>query len=788
MAETKALHRSFAAGEISEELFARVDLVKHQTGLATCRNAWTLPHGPAQNRSGFGYILEAKKSESATRVIPFSFNTEQTYVLELGDQYIRFHTQGATLVEAGLTITAITQANPAVLTYTGADPSNGDWMFLGGIVGMTRLNGRYVKVAAVNAGANTFQLTDIHGGANINTTGYAAYVSGGTASRVYEIASPYLAVDIFDIHFVQSNDVLTLVHPNYAPRELRRLSAVSWQLSVIGFLPTIATPAAPTVAEVPVGSTNTFVKTYVITAISSDSLEESFASPSASDDTDLTVAGQSINIVPAAAIPGATRYNVYKFSNGLYGYIGQTNDLSGGFTDDNITPDMSRTPPEPSDPFNAANEYPGAVGYHEQRRCFGGSNNKPQNFWATQSASESNLSYSIPQRDSDAIAFRIAAREVNRIRHIVSLESLFLLTSGAEFRVVTLNSDVLTPTTAAPKPIANEGASNVQPIIAGNSIIYVPESDSRFREMKYSFGQDGSTAGVSVADISVMAPHMFEGYTIDDLAYTKAPYRMAWGPRSDGKLIGVTYMPEHQVVAHHIHDTAANYMDGDELVTVASSFESVAAVREGTEFPLYVVVKRFINGRDVRYIERLHTRFISSNTSPTDGFFVDSGVTYSGVAADEISGLWHLEGCRLSILGDGAEVAGLVVEDGAVTLPNEVSTAHLGLQITSQVKTLPVALEASGNGQGITKNVSQVHMRMKQSSGFKIGPSFEDADLVEWTTRTDEDYGSPPELFSGPLPVVVMPEWGEDAAVCVQQTAPLPFTITGMTLDVALGA
>ena len=88
------------------------------------------------------------------------------------------------------------------------------------------------------------------------------------------------------------------------------------------------------------------------------------------------------------------RHNVYKFSNGLYGYIGQMDvTASASFRDDNITPDVSQTPPEANTPFTGAGNYPGAVGYHEQRRCFGGTNTKPQNFWATRSATENNLSY-----------------------------------------------------------------------------------------------------------------------------------------------------------------------------------------------------------------------------------------------------------------------------------------------------------------------------------------------------------------------------------------------------------
>lgn len=758
----KTLFRSFAAGIIAPELHGRLDLAKFQTGLATCRNFWVLPHGPAQNRPGFGYVLEVKDSTKRTRIVPFSYNTEQTFVIEFGDQYVRWHTQGGTLLETGLTITGISQANPGVLTYTGSDPSNGDWMYLSSIGGMTQLNGRYVKVANVNGGANTFELTDIHGGANINTTSYTAYTSGGTAARVYTVTTPYVEADLFDLHFVQSADVLTIVHPSYEPRELRRLGATNWQLSTITFTPTISAPAAPTVTPSGAGGSQ---YTYVTTAIAAETLEESLASATTtSTGVALTTAGAYNSIIPAA-VSGAVRYNVYRLSNGLYGYIGQSDGTT--FQDENITPDVSQTPPTASTPFTGANNYPGAVGYHEQRRCFGGTNTKPQTFWATRSATENNLSYSIPTRDDDAISFRIAAREVNRIRHIVSLDQLLLLTSGGEWKVAPQNSDVLTPTSAAPKSISTEGASNVQPAVASSAVIFVQESGARLREMKYKWESNG----YDVRDISIMAPHLFDDTTIADLAYAKTPNKMVWCVRSDGKLLGLTYLPEHDVLGWHLHDT-----DG--------LFESVAAVKEGNEHVLYAVIKRTINSRTVRYVERLHTRKFSA---AEDAFFVDSGLTYDSTATATISGLWHLEGEEVAILADAAEVTGLTVTNGAVTLPYEASTVHIGLPITADLRTLPLSFEAQAFGQGVQKNINAAYLRVKDASGFRVGPTFEDADMVEWTQRSDEPYGTPPALTTGVVEVTVMPEWGDDAQLCLRQTAPLPATVLSMVLEVAVG-
>lgn len=761
----KTLFRSFAAGIISPELFGRLDLVKFQTGLAKCLNWWVLPHGPVQNRPGFGYVLEVKDSTKATRIVSFSYNTEQTFVIEFGDQYVRFHTQGATLLEATKNITGITQ--PAgVITSAGHGFSNGDWVYLTGIGGMTEFNGRFVVVS--DTAANTFRPKDFAG--NYLTTGdYGAYTAGGTAARVYTVATPYLEADLFALHFVQSADVLTIVHPTYAPRELRRLGATNWALSTISFAPTLAAPTQPTGATGGPGGGTPTNHYYKTTALAAETLEESLGSTaSAAVNFDLSVAGNYIDVDPTpggVSVSGAVRYNVYKLSNGLYGYIGQTDGST--FRDDNVSADVSQTPPEANAPFTGASNYPGAVGYHEQRRCFGGTDNKPQNFWATRSATENNLSYSIPTRDDDAIAFRIAAREVNRIRHIVSLDQLILLTSGGEWKVAPQNSDVLTPASAAPKPISTEGANNVQPAITSSAIIYVQESGSRLREMRYQWESNG----YQVKDISILASHLFDGYSIVDLAYAKTPNKLIWCVRSDGTLLGLTYLPEHDVMGWHEHDT-----DG--------LFESVACVKEGSEHVLYAVVKRTIDGRSVRYVERMHTRRFDA---PEDAFFVDSGLTYDGASATTITGLWHLEGGEVAVLADGAVHPRVTVTDGAITLEEAASVVQIGLPITADVQTLPLSFEAQAFGQGITKNINGAALRLKDTSGLKIGPSFADADLVEMTTRSDEPYGTAPALTTGVEEVTILPEWGDDAQLCLRQDAPLPATLVSITLEVAVG-
>ena len=677
----RTIQRSFSGGEISAEMIGRSDDTKYQSGLAACRNFIVKPQGPVENRAGFEFVRAAKESTTRVRLIPFTYSTTQTMVIEFGFNYCRFHTQGATLMD-------------------GDTP--------------------------------------------------------------YEIASPYTEDDLFDIHFVQSADVLTLVHPNYAPRELRRLGALNWSLETIVFLPPIDPPTV-TVTGNALGTQYTYY--YVVTSMASDQITESEKSVVKSVVNNLYAVGGK-NTIAWVAVAGASSYNVYKYYGGIFGYIGSSDSTS--IFDENIIPDMSRSPPTYDTVFESAGNYPSAVGYFEQRRCFAGTLNKPQNVWMTKSGTESVMSYSLPVRDDDRIAFRVAANQANTIRHIVSLAQLLLLTSSAEWRITSQNSDAITPNTISVSPQSYVGASNVSPCIINNTLVYAAERGGHVREMAYSWQASGFLTG----DLSLRAEHLFRGLSIVDMAYAKAPMPIVWCVSSNGALLGLTYIPEQQVGAWHRHDTA---QDG--------VFESVAVVAEGTEDALYVIVRRTINDATVRHVERLAMRDFATQQ---DAFFVDCGLTYRGEAADTISGLAHLEGCKVSILADGATHPQRTVIDGTINLDQAASVVTVGLPITAELRTLPVAAQLDGAlGQGRSKAVNQAWVRVYRSAGLWMGPDA--SRLVESKLRTSEPYGSPPALKTEEIAVLLPTGWMRDGQVVVQHRDPTPLTITSLALEVEVG-
>lgn len=674
---------SFNGGELTPEFFGQIGDAKFQTGLALCRNFVVKPQGPIENRAGFGFVHEVKDSTRRTRLLPFTYSTTQTMILEMGAGYFRFHTQGATVLNGGVP---------------------------------------------------------------------------------YEIASPYAEADLFDIHTTQSGDVLTLVHPNYAPRELRRLGATNWTLVAVAFAPQVQPPSA--VAAASSGAGTQYDYSYVVTTFSSDLVTQSVASAAGTCQNNIFAAGAKNTITwtkPAGAVDGQTQYAVYKLVGGSYGYIGRTTNTA--LVDDNIAADMSLTPPLYDPVFQAAGDYPAAVSYYEQRRDFGGTINAPQKIWMTRSGTELDMSYSLPTKDDDRIAFRIAALQANTIRHLVPLSDLIVMTSSAEFRVTSINTDALTPSSISVKPQSYIGASNVQPVIINSNLIYAAARGGHMREMAYAWQQNGYASG----DLSLRSIHLFDDYDLVDMAYAKAPIPIVWAVSSSGKLLGLTYVPEQQVGAWHQHDT-----DG--------AFESCAVVAEGREDVLYVIVRRQIGGVQRRYVERLASRRFTDLAS---AFFVDSGATYTGAPSSTISGLDWLEGKTVAILADGAVHPQRVVTNGKITLDNPASTVQVGLPITADAETLPLAAQIdAGYGQGRTKNVNKVWMRVVNSSGIFAGPSVDK--LVQFKQRTTEPYGTAPALRTNEIEIDVRPDWGNDAAIVVRQSDPLPITITSMTMEVSI--
>lgn len=880
--------RSFNGGEVAPSMYARIDDGKYQTGLAKCTNFLIEPQGPITMRPGFQYVNKTKQQDKPPRLIPFTFSSDQTMVLEFGNKYIRFHTQGQTLL--------------------------------------------------------------------------------GSNNQPYEVSTPYLIDDVFDIHYIQSADVLTLVHPRYAPRELRRYGPTDWRLVEINFSSSLSAPTNVQVSQhiaSTVDNKEDYVREYAVTALLADGTQESARSGSKSINCNPYGDG-AYNTISWNAVNGAGLYRVYRNQGGVWAFIGQTNGTS--IRDENIDPDASITPPIYDEVFGRAGgitsvqvtnqgsgyygnrglgslskivyarksvkenvyepyyypypfptgafgvctpmtaevvdldgngtgaqaeveyeitrrqailkgvkiinkgsgyvnpriwikagclwafvagavepiegvdkgivklayaeptvesddsdvrlivndstgsgaelepvvsngkivgvnvikggqgysnptitvvskngsgatfkinvgksgDYPGAVTYYEQRRWFAGTNVRPNNVWATKSGTESDMSYSLPSQDDDRIAVRVAARESNRIQHLVPLSRLMILTSAADWCVSPLNSDAITPSSMSVRPQSYVGANNVQPLIINSTMIYAASRGGHLRECGYSYEAGGYISN----DICLRASHLFANNNIVDMAYAKSPWPIAWCINDQGELIALTYVPEQQVGAFST------------VKTNNGIFRSCCVVAEGDEDILYCVVERIIAGQNAIYVERMSER---EYTSLSMCNFLDSSGTYIGDPKTEISGLTWLEGMKVTIVADGSVEEPQVVTNGKITVSEPSKVVHVGLAYTADAQTLPVAMALQDGSYGSMhqKNVRAMSVRVINSNGIQAGKDFED--LREFPARSVEAAGAPPELITDEIDVPIQGNWNRSGQVCIRQAYPLPMKIVSMT-------
>ena len=776
-----AIQPSFAAGEIAPNLWARVDLAKFHIGARTLRNFFVLPGGGAANRPGTAFVGRCKYGTTyPVRLIPFQFSTVQTYCLEFGHLYMRVIMQGGYVLETAKTVTGVTNASPGVVTSATHGFSNGDWVFFSGISGMTTLNSKTYIVA--NATTNTFTLTDLDGNA-INTTSYVSYISGGTVARIYTLTTPYAGTDLASLKFVQSADTMTFCHINYAPYDLTRTGHAAWTITAITFLPSVQPPTIGTLTSS--SGAGTWHYSYMVTAETDSPPEESL--PSSAVTAALTQLNASTGVqntitwtAPASG-PAPTRYRIYKANqlNGvdppagsMYGYIGTSTGTS--FVDINIAPDFTQTPPQGNNPLSGNN--PGVVTYFQNRKVFAGSSTGPATMWLTQPSSFKNMDTSNPSQDSDAITATITNKQVNAIKHLVSVNALLALTSGGSFKISGgASGGALTPSAFQVTPQAYNGCADVPPIVIGNDILYVQAKGSRVRDLSYNFYADVFTG----ADMTILAPHLFYTHTIQEWAYAEEPFNMIWAVRDDGVMLGFTYLKEQDVYAWTRHDTNGY-------------FKSVAAIPEGTEDATYVVVERTIagvnGGAAVRYVERVASRNFLTNgvADVTKTWFVDCGVRYGGTASTTVTGLDHLNGATVSILGDGNVFPSQVVDNGQVTLSVACSTITVGLPYTCQIQTLNLDYSDQGGSiQGKRKKVSAVTMRLENARGLKVGHNF--TSMYEVKERTTQTYGAPIPLTTGDERIVIDPSWETTGSICIQQDNPLPATVLAVIPEVRLG-
>jgi hypothetical protein len=756
-------------------------------------------------------------------------------MLEFGNQYIRFFKDKGQITESNKTITAITAANPAVVTSNSHGYSNGDFVIITGVVGMTQVNGKTFKVA--DKTTNTFELQDVDG-TDINSSGYTAYSSGGVANKIYQITTSYTTAQLPDLKFAQSADILYITHSSHEVSKLSRTGHTSWSLDEIEF------------TDGPYLSANTTTTTMTPGATTGDD-QTLTASASTFVSTDV---GRLINFSSGyAKIRSYTSATVVKI------------DIKDDFSGTGSTTDWKLGA------FSDTTGHPSCVSFFEQRLVFAGTTDEPQTLYFSKSGDYENMT--VGTNADDAMVYTIASNQVNAIRYLKAVRTLIVGTTGGEWTVSADGTDAaVTPSNVTIKKQSSYGSSTVDAVPAGNATLFLQRAKRKIRELAYDFDVDGYSA----PDLTILNETVTDS-GIDEMAYQQSPDSNLWCVRNDGVLACLTYQRSENVVSWTRHKVGgigqectitvsdyANIATGTKLVftksngeevtftsttgtagtdefktetnnnttadniytainahadfTVANPAAAVVTIRESShaatgfltcksydtarltvqneshavvesvasisgelnEDELWVIVKRIVDGSTRRYVE-CFTDFDFDETTATDFHFVDSGLEYDGTATTSITGLDHLEGQTVQILADGSTHADKIVSDGALTLDRSSKKVKVGLGYNSILQTMRIeGGSAEGTGQGKVKRISKVVLRLFNTVGAKCGPSLTNLETVPFRT-TSSDLDTPVStLLAGDKIVEFTDDYNSDGFIFVKQDQPLPLSLLAL--------
>ncbi len=798
MSRVTKIQTNFTAGVFSPRLFGRVDVSKYGNAAETITNGVVQSHGGIYRRPGTKFVNEVRTSSDKCRLIPFEFNAEQSYCVELGDEYMRFYTDQGAILNANQTITGITQANPGVVTVTAHPFSNGDWVYISSVAGMTEVNGKYYKVA--NKATNTFELQDIDGN-NVNTTGYTAYTSGGTAASVVQIASPYDKDDLFEIQFAQTADVLYMVHKNYPPKKLSRTSNTAWTIANVTlidgpYLPENVTTTtfdpSDVTGDISITASATtginggdgFQSTDVgrIIRIGYQADEWTASTAYAVGDV-VRNSGNVYEAIQAGTSAGSGGPNnegdnivdgtvTWKFidDGGIsYGYATITNIVSTTIVDVTVERTFASHSADTHWSLGAYSDttgYPRAVAFFEQRLFFAGSKEQPQTIWGSKSGDFETFTPSA--LDDGSINVTIATDQVNAIRWLSPGNVIAIGTAGGEFTLSSSNDqDAITPTNIRVVRQGTRGSYPTRPIRFDNRVLFIQYHRRKLREMVFEFATDSFVS----PDLTILAEHI-SGAGFVEMAYQQEPDSVIWLVRDDGALVALTFQKDQEVVGWHLHQIGGTGV----------AVESVTAISGDGYDEVWMIVKRTINSVTRRYVEVLQSKFDTARgDAKADAFFVDSGLTYSGSATATLTGLDHLEGETVNIFANGSVYPNQTVTSGQVTgLSPTVTSAVVGLGYDTQITTLrPEAGGDDGTAQGRTKRVFETTFRFLDTLGAEFGLKDGTLDRVLFRSGSDPMDSSPP-LFTGDKTVQMHGSWEEGGQVTVKQTQPLPFELSSV--------
>lgn len=756
---------SFAAGELSPAMAARVDLAKYAIGTRTMRNFYVHPHGGASNRAGTEFIAATKYPDKLARLIKFEFSTLQAYVLEFGHMYIRFFKDGGQVVypaghpQAGEIVEIASPYTEGEVAYLKTAQS-ADVMYI------THSNHPPQQLSRTDHHAWTLTAFPYKNGPfldpNLDETKHLA-VSAVTGTNL-DITSDF---DIFLAghvgalfkltHYVEGSTVAYAASTNGSSTAIKCKG--TWKLISHGTW----TGKLKVERSKDNGSTWQAIRFYSSAGDfnANDSGTEgelcqlrvtAYGWSSGTANVDLS--SYPYNLDGIVKITGVTGLRAAKCDViSELGGTGNTDDWREGAWSD-------------------VRGYPACVVFDSSDRIASANSlYQPQTIWFSKIGDYVNFASGSPPKDDDAITATLVSRQVNELRSLVALGDIIGLTSSSEWEIGPSGTNsVLTPNTIRARIQGYRGAAWVDPAVVGERILYVQDKGSTVRDLGYDLYSDKYTGN----DLSILSRHLVQRYEIYEWAYQQEPDSILWMIRSDGVLLGMTYLREQEVIAWHRHDT-----DG--------LFESVCAIPGADRDEVWFIAQRLVNGQVVRYVERMAER-LPNDLDVKYSWFVDCGLRHDGAPIKEITNLHHLEGKEVAVLADGNVLPRKTVTDGKIILSTTsaaYSVVTAGLPITAELETLNIEVQTQeGTAQGRPKRIPEVLMRIENSRGGKLGPDPAQLDDLAAMVRDVWDEALP--LYSGDIRVAMAGGYNSEGRVLYRQEDPLPVTILAIIPKVVM--
>lgn len=757
MPKASPIRTNFNAGELSPLLDGRVDIAKYEAGCRVMENFLPTVQGPAVRRPGTRYVAEVKTSANRTWLARFEFSTTQAYVLEFGNQYIRFYTNHGVLLNVGVPYEIATPYTTADLT----DATDGTFRLSmaqsGDIIYIAHPSYPLQKLSRL--GATNWTLTEVvltNGpfktqNAVRTTTMYASATTGAGVTLTASAAT-FTAAMVGSYVYLEPAD-LSSIKPWTAGQEYTA-NPLNTKRRSDGKTYNCTTNGTPTAGKVWRTGPDKPIHTYGTQA-------------------DGDYGGKTGTNVEREGLD-------WNFVDTGYGYVKIT-----AFTSSTVvTVTVQGDNPLPAGvvgvgnasfrwalaSFSGQEGYPSKVTFFRERLTLA----KGQDIYFSVSGDFENFA----SKDSSgqivadrAIQVNISSDQVNQVQWLVPTQALMIGTSGGEFACMeNSTSEAFAPGNVKMELQTAEGSRTVTPVRVGYSVLMTQASGRKVKEVSYNFQQNGYVT----ADLTALAEHVTRT-GIQQTVWHREPYVAMWAVRTDGQLLGFTFNREQDVVGWHRHILGGAFSTGDAVVESVSVIPSPD--RDHDE--LWLIVKRTINGTTKRYVEYLETEYAEGNLQ-ADAFYVDCGATYSGAPATVISGLGYLEGQTVQILADGAAHPDRVVTSGAITLQLSASKVQVGLGYVSTLQTNRINAGAGdGTAQGKTKRINKCVIRFYNTLGAKAGPDENNLDELNFRSGSDL-MDQPPPLFTGDKLMEWPSGYDFDGYIMVRQEQPLPMTVVAI--------